>query len=305
MLTFSITQTRVAIIANSAWDTLLFRTLRKNTGSVVTHIRIDLHRTSFKFDLSMNLKHMKNNSAYFFAPVEMRSYLLITMVILSLACARAQNDPASSSRSKNEHDPEFPGRRNFNAGVLTTYTTIAPPPAIIGDITYGINNRMSVGLMAGTTGAQSLTGLKFSAELFRRNDFRMMYRMIIVYYPGRRGEYLFDNSEKRIIPWMLSMGVIDAEWKSEKGIRWSIGMGLLETHCVIGMKRFFWGGGDEEEVMPFEFFHTVQGSVSVPVSRRLTLRPEVFIVMRNAQLIRTGEAKVFPVNPFIKLIHTF
>lgn len=258
-----------------------------------------------KFDLSMNLKHMKNNTAYIFAPKEIRSCLLIIILILSLVHVRAQNDLSQSLRSKNQHDPELPGRKNFNAGVLTTYTNIAPPPAIIGDINYGINSRMSVGLMAGTTGAQSLAGLKFNAEILQRNDFRMLYRMIIVYYPGRRGEYLFDKSEKRIIPWMLSMAVVDAEWRTTKGIRWSVGMGLLETHCIVGMKKFFFGSGDEEKIMPFEFFHTVQGSVSIPVSRRLTLRPEVFVVMRNAQLIRTGEARVFPVNPFLKLIHTF
>ena len=253
----------------------------------------------------MNLKHMKNNTACVFAPTERRSFLLIILLILSLVHVRAQNNAAQALGSKNQHDPEFPGRKNFNVGVLTTYTTIAPPPAIIGDINYGINNRMAVGLMAGTTGAQSLAGLKFNAEILQRNDFRMLYRMVVVYYPGRRGEYLFDNSEKRIIPWMLSMAVVDAEWRTRKGIRWSVGMGLLETHCIVGMKKFFFGSGDEEKIMPFEFFHTVQGSVSIPVSRRLTLRPEVFVVMRNAQLIRTGEARVFPVNPFLKLIHTF
>lgn len=217
----------------------------------------------------------------------------------------AQHIPLEKKSIENRHDPDFPGRTKFNAGVITTYTNTSPPPAIIGDVTYGIKDRFSIGAIAGTTGAQSLAGLKINAVLLQRTQFRMMYRMVIIYYPGRNGQYLFDRSDKHIVPWMLSMGVIDAEWRTPKGIRWSLGMGLLETHCVEGMKKYFGRSVDETRTMPFEFFHTVQGSVSLPISNRLTFRPEVFVVMKDARLIHTGDFKVHPINPFLKLIYTF
>lgn len=129
--------------------------------------------------------------------------------------------------------------------------------------------------------------------------------MVIIYYPGREGRYMFDKNEKSIMPWMLSMGVLDAALKTGKGIRWSLGMGVLETHCIEGMKQYFWGVSDQKRVSPFEVFHTLQGSVSIPLSKKLTFRPEVIVVMKDAQLIRTGEFKVFPISPFLKAIYTF
>lgn len=207
--------------------------------------------------------------------------------------------------NENQHDADFPGKKRFNAGIMGTYTTITPPPALVGDVTYGISERLSFGILGGTTGAQSLGGVKINAILFQRNNFRMIYRMVMIYYPGREGQYMFDRSEKSIMPWMLSMAVLDAAWKTRKGIRWSLGMGVLETHCIEGMKQFFWGVSDQERVSPFEVFHTLQGSVSIPLSKKLTFRPEIIAVMKDAQLVRTGDFKVFPINPFLKVIYTF
>lgn len=235
--------------------------------------------------------------------------IMVSMAVIQLTLTPrsviAQQTVVGHKVSENRHDPDFPGRKEFNAGVMTTYSNISPPPAILVDVTYGVRDRFSVGVIGGTTGAQSLAGVKLNAGIMQHGDFRMNYRMVIIYYPGRNGEYLFDHSDQHIVPWMLSMAVIDAEWRTSRGIRWSVGMGLLETHCVEGMKRFFNKTVDESRTMPFEFFHTVQGSASFPVSNRLTIRPEVFLVMKDARLVRSGDFKVHPVNPFIKLIYTF
>lgn len=184
------------------------------------------------------------------------SLLCASLPLLSLSDVDAQfsSDPRQD-QEKNQHDSDFPGRKKINVGVMATYTNIAPPPAVIADATYSLSNRLSVGIMAGTTGTQLLTGVKFNARILQKNTFRILYRMVIVYYPGRKGEFLFDHSDKRIIPWMLSMAAVDAEWRTANGIRWSIGMGVLETHCIIGMRRFFWGSGEEEKIVPFEFSH--------------------------------------------------
>ena len=205
----------------------------------------------------------------------------------------------------NFNDPNFPSKRKFNAGVLATYTGIVPPPAIVGDVTYGVSSKIAVGVLGGTTGALALAGLKLNATLIRKNNFKVMYRMITIYYPERKGKFLFDRKDKFVMPWMLSMGAIDGEWVSKNGTRYSLGVGMLETHCIEGMKKYFWGHSDEKKVMPFEIFNTAQASVSIPVSKKLTLRPEIITVMKGTTLIKRGEFKVFPINPYLKLIYTF
>jgi hypothetical protein len=235
------------------------------------------------------------------------SVRILTFWALSLLTFNEVNGQNAiiASFSENIHDPDFPGKKRSNAGVMGTYTPITPPPALVADATYGISDKFSVGVIAGTTGAQSLAGVKMNSMIFQRNNFRVVCRMVILYYPGRDGQYLFDTSDKFIMPWMLTMGAVNAEWKSKKDIRWSLGMGVLETHCIEGMKKYFWGAGDEKKVSPFEVFHTLHGSVSIPLSQRLTFRPEIIAVMKDARLIKTGDFKVFPINPFLKVIYTF
>ncbi|MEO5600531.1 MAG: hypothetical protein ABIR06_06365 [Cyclobacteriaceae bacterium] len=251
------------------------------------------------------MKTAANNSRNFKKRISLFIFLMLITIIFFFNNVNGQNVIDTRMDQENSHDADFPGRRAFNAGVITTYTNITPPPALVGDVTYGISEKFSVGIIAGTTGAQSLAGVKINSTLLRHNNFRVIYRMVILYYPGRDGEYLFDKSDKFIMPWMLTMGAINAEWKTEKNIRWSVGMGALETHCIEGMKQHFRGESHREKVSPFELFHTLNGSVSIPLSSRLTFRPEVIAVMKDGRLIRTGDFKVFPINPFLKLIYTF
>ena len=133
------------------------------------------------------------------------SSIILTNLIL-FCNVSAQMVPTRGGDPDGQHDPDFPGRKRFNAGVMTTYSPITPPPAIVGDITYGISRRFSLGVLGGTTGAQSLAGLKINSVLLQHNNFRLMSRLVIIYYPGREGQYLFDRSEKSIMPWMLSIG---------------------------------------------------------------------------------------------------
>lgn len=118
------------------------------------------------------------------------------------------------------------------------------------------------------------------------------------------------------MPWMLSMALVDAEWKATKGIRWSLGMGLLETHCVEDMKMWFGHEhhhdhidghvGETDSGSLIDVFNTVQGSLATPLSKRITLRLEVIAVFRGAELIEKGQWKViFPVNPYLGIIYSF
>ncbi|HEY0739978.1 MAG TPA: hypothetical protein VGD40_00900, partial [Chryseosolibacter sp.] len=137
------------------------------------------------------------------------------------------------------HDPYFPAKRHWNVGVLLTYSPVTPPPAIIADVAYGVTPGFSLGVVGGTTGALGLYGMKLNAQVYRGKQVRMLFRMLSVYYPERNGPFLFDRSNKYVMPWMLSMAVADLEWRSKTNFRYSFGAGALETHCIDDMKMWF------------------------------------------------------------------
>jgi len=202
-------------------------------------------------------------------------------------------------------DPIFPARGHFNGGIITTYSNLAPPPAIIGDVTYGLSNRVALGITGGTTGALALYGLKFNVAIVQLEHFRLQFRSMFIYYPERSGTFLFDRSEKNVMAWMLSMGVVDTAWKTKKGVRYTLGIGLMEDHCIDQLKIWL-GKLDHDEDALFESYHTLQGSVAIPVGKRLTIRPEVIAVFQNFQLIEKGQHKIaFPLNPYLNLVYNF
>lgn len=226
--------------------------------------------------------------------------------------------PAVVSRAQFTNDPHFPGKGKLNGTLLTTYSSVSPPPVLIGDVLYGITNRLAVGVVGGTTGSLGLYGLKINATLYQRNSFRTLFRFMSVYYPERNGTFLFDRDDEYVMPWMLSMAVMDAEWRFTNGLRISVGAGLMETHCINDMKMWFGVKhdhslhaedghvGEVESGKLMDVFNTVQGSVSIPLSRRWTLRPEVIMVFKGTKLIESEHWKVsFPVNPYVSVVYSF
>ncbi len=215
--------------------------------------------------------------------------------------------PAIAQVRKYNNDPYLPGKHNFSAGLITTYrgSSIAAPVLIV-DLTYGVSRRTSLGLVGGTTGTLTVIAGKLATSFLERDNFRMLYRMSIIYYPERDGTYLFDQSKQQVMPWMLTMGFLDAEWKTKSGIRWAIGAGLLETHCIDGMMSFLRGEFEEEEgELPFEWFTTIQSSVSLPLSKKFTLRPEVITVFQGTSLVSGDQHKVAPLNIYVNLVYNF
>lgn len=217
------------------------------------------------------------------------------------------NHPAWSQpdteRAHNQFDPLFPEKNKLHMGFITTYSVITPPPVFITDITYGISKNTSIGVLVGTTGAIALYGVKFNKILVRNNQFKLQFRMTSIYYPKRNGRFLFDRQSKHVMPWMLSMGVVDAEWKLAKNILWSIGVGAMETHCVDDMKSWFHQSNEFHETEYPEFYHTIQTSLSFPISKRMTLRPEIIGVMKNWRLIEREKFKVpLSINPYLNVI---
>lgn len=239
------------------------------------------------------------------------------LILLFLAAQVAVAQTLYSKRFKN--DPHFPAKGRFNGTLLTTYSSVSPPPVLIGDVMFGVTNRFSVGMVGGTTGSLGLYGLKVNAALLEQKNFKVLFRFMSVYYPERDGMFLFDQDDEYVMPWMLSMAVMDAEWRLPNGLRWSLGMGLKETHCINDMKMWF--GMEHDHSLHAEedghvgavdsgalidVFNTVQASVSIPLSKRATLRPEVIAVFRGTELIDKGQWKVtFPVNPYLSLCYSF
>jgi len=199
-------------------------------------------------------------------------------------------------------DPHLPGRDKVSLGFITTYSGFSPPPVFIMDVTYGISKKVAIGLVGATTGALALYGLKVNAQLLRWKNWRLVFRMTSIYYPKRSGKFLFDRKEKYVMPWMLGLAVVDAEWRLGKN-RLSLGLGILETHCVDDMKNWFGHSGEFHHINYPDFFQTIQTSFSIPLSKRVLLRPEVIAVMRSGRLIDQDRFKVpFPINPYINLI---
>jgi hypothetical protein len=252
------------------------------------------------------MKTRENNARYLRMSISLFVFWMILLSILFFKTLHAQNITQSNQLSpKNFHDANFPTAGKFNAGIITTYAGITPPPALVADITYGYSKRFAVGVLAGTTGAISLAGIKVNAALVQKNRFGINYRMIVVYYPERDGKYMFDRNDKQVMPWMLSMAVADVEIKAKKGKRFSVGLGLLETHCIEGMKKYFWGTSDEAKISPFQLFQTVQASLSLPLSERITFRPEVILITQDLNLIKSGIFHVSPINPYLKFVYAF
>lgn len=208
-----------------------------------------------------------------------------------------------------QNDPSLPAKSKFNAGLFTTYQGSAiAPPVLIGEVAYGVSKRFSVGIVGGTTGTQALIGVRLATAVYQKENFRVLFRVSSIYYPGRHGTFLFDNTDQHVMPWMLGMGFLDAEWRTQKGIRWSFGIGFLETHCVDGMMYVLFGvkpGPGQEADLELEVFNTIQGSVAIPLSKRFTLRPEAIVAMDGVQIVSGDDLKVVPLYLYLHLAYSF
>ncbi len=231
-------------------------------------------------------------------------FMSILLIVSFFQDARAQTATTSGN------DPYFPGKHKFSAGFITTFRgSSVPAPVMIGDVAYGLSNRFSLGIVGGTTGTFSVVGTKLAARLYDHKSFRLLYRMSMIYYPERKGTYLFDKTNQNIMPWMLTMGLLDGQWQMKNGLRLAAGMGLLETHCIDGMMNLILGrkpdAEEKEDESPFELFNTFQTSVSIPLSKKLTLRPEAIMIFQGTNLVHGDEHKVRPVNLYLNMVYNF
>jgi len=212
-----------------------------------------------------------------------------------------------------DNDPNLPRKRGFNVGAIVTYSTATPPPAVIVDVTYGISKKTAIGITGGTTGALALYGIKFNTLIAGSDTKRLLFRFLSVYYPERDGRFMFDRKSKYVMPWFLTMAVVDGEIKFRNKMRVNLGIGIMENHCRDDMRMWFDPDHDHHDMHDGELegslidiFTTVQTGVSAPLSTRLTLKLEAIAVFYHARLIEKEEFKVtFPVNPFLNLVYAF
>jgi hypothetical protein len=212
------------------------------------------------------------------------------------------------------NDPNFASKGRFNASALVSYSTVSPPPALIVDVTYGVTKRTTIGVTAGTTGALALVGIKANRLLWEASKMKVLLRFISVYYPERDGPFLFDRKDKYVMPWILTMAVIDSEWKLRNGIRINGGIGIMENHCLDDMKMWFNRNHKHHDIDSdgnmhgslIDIFTTLTAGVSTPLSNRLTLKLEAIAVFHKTRLIHKDEFKVtFPINPYLNFVYAF
>jgi hypothetical protein len=78
----------------------------------------------------------------------------------------------------------------------------------------------------------------------------------------------------------------------------------MEDHCIEQLK--IWLGKSDREQALFEWYHTFHSSIAFPLGQRMTIRPEVILVMQKFKLIEQQTHKIaFPVNPFINITYSF
>lgn len=201
------------------------------------------------------------------------------------------------------HDGLLPGKGRFNTGFITTYTG-KPGPVFIADVTYGVSQRTSVGLVGGTTGMLALVGARLNSAIYEKDRFRALFQFNGIYYPERNGAFLFDREEKHVTAWMFSLAIVDAEWRTQSGVRIALGAGALETHCIPGMMNWLRQTG-EGGPLPFKVFTAAHIGAAIPLSSRITLRPEVVTVMQGLALVEPEKFMVEPINPYINLVYSF
>ena len=242
--------------------------------------------------------------------------VMLSVTLMNPNIMSGQDVLSSSEGNKQElndqievvNDPLFPSKGRSAIGLVTSIPINLLPIAIV-EFNHGVSDRFSLGLIGGTTGVLALYGVKINVLLLQREKFRMYFRMPIIYYPERKGTFLFDKEHKEIEPWMLSSSAVNAEWETEKGLKWSLGIGIIETFC-FNMKGIFKKEIDILETPTMlKVFNTFNGSVFIPFRERWMFQLEIIAVMNGFKLARKSESPRFrsgsPINPLFTFSYSF
>lgn len=166
----------------------------------------------------------------------------------------------------------FPGKRQLQ---LTVGTGV--PYVGIVEVAYGFSDRFALGVIVGQTPNVTGYGIRLRATLVEKaNDFRIYFRMPIFYYGSTKK---FGDE-----PWILSWPVVATEWSLTSKAKLSIGVGIVEAHCIDALME----GEDHHEnpEMGFDggFWNTVHAGMAWNLSRGFALQSEASLVMEGLKV---------------------
>ena len=240
--------------------------------------------------------------------------VMLSVTLMNPNIMSGQDVLSSSEEYKQElndqievvNDHLFPSKGRSAIGFITSIPLKKLPIAVV-EFTHGVSNRFSIGLIGGTTGVLALYGVRINALLLQREKFRMYFRMPIIYYPERKGTFLFDKEHKEVEPWMLSSSAVNAEWETEKGLKWSLGIGIVETFC-FSIKGIFKKEIDIHETPTMlRVFNTFGGSVSIPFCEKWMFQLEIIAAMNGLKLSQKNDFPSgggSPINPLFTISYS-
>jgi hypothetical protein len=242
--------------------------------------------------------------------------LFVSIILLVILFISSQTTNAQVlTQSESSLDYLFPKKKST---MIMLGTGI--PYVGIAEISYGISNRFSIGIMAGTTPIVPGYGIRVKSILFQKNqNFRIFFKAPILYYPKTKGL----GGE----PWFLTRPSLNAEWKFDSGIRVSAGIGLVAAACandLLGlehpheeMKLDSHADHDHHhEMMPSSMvkddegfmgatWNTIQTGIAIPLSKKMMFQSEFSLVLDGISIADDAWIGKVPVILFLGVSYSF
>lgn len=145
--------------------------------------------------------------------------------LLQFISIQTSAQQASSDTTLNDHLFAAKGH-----SIVTVATGI--PYVGIAEYAYGVSDRFTIGVIAGSTPIIPGYGIRVRNVLYTNHSNRRIYmRTPILYYPETKGL----GGE----PWILTWPAVNYEIKAKSGIRWSFGFGVVAAACVNDLLDMF------------------------------------------------------------------
>jgi len=145
--------------------------------------------------------------------------------------------------------------------------TTGIPYVAIGEYAYGISDRVTLGVLAGSTPNVEGYGIRARLVVYEpREDFRVYFCTPVLYYPTTKA--LGGD------PWWLARPNINFEWMTERGFRYKVGGSLIvasSNHALFG--------NPAHAKFPPGVWNAVHGGVSLPLGSSATVQCETSLVM--------------------------
>jgi hypothetical protein len=152
-------------------------------------------------------------------------------------------------------------------GRLTLATGI--PFVGIGELAYGLSDRVTVGFFAGVTPTVEGFGLRGRAVVLEPGDgFRVYFCMPLAFYPKTEG--LGGD------PWWLIRPNLNFEWVTATGFRYKVGGSFI----AAASHHTLFGDGARARFSPSSW-NAFHAGVSFPIGSGVTLQIENSVVMNG------------------------